>query len=166
MLEFQGSDSQGFQTWFETSILKNGALYDDSKRPNDWYSSMAEPHPKYLNFLRDAECSGSPVDNPFDKQPRWHVTDCPAADSKWHEVVWRSDDPNTVAGSGSDFVNALSIGDRIVLMARAQVSTWGYSYVRMKSSQGSFLSLKSPGWIDTIFNIKMEIYYAFSSTYL
>ncbi|KAF4609507.1 hypothetical protein D9613_012299 [Agrocybe pediades] len=130
----------GYESWFETSIYrKNGG--NSYECQNDWYASMAAPHPKYVSYIRDTEFPGSPVDNPLDDLVRWPVANCAASDSgAWQEIVWRSDN----AGRGSDFVNMLSVGDQIVLMAKT----------------------KLPGWIDTIFNVKMEIFYAFSSSYL
>ncbi|KAF8178933.1 hypothetical protein BJ912DRAFT_983471 [Pholiota molesta] len=150
--------SKGFKTWFEASVLKKDepgevTAYQDDVRPNDWFAKLAA-HPKYQSQLRDAEFSGPRVDNPFDSKKRWHVTDNPEAiqDTAWHETVWRHSDvqremdvdPETGMGTGLGFLDSLSVDDRVVLMARAL----------------------SPGLINTVFNVKLEIYYALSSSYL
>ncbi|KAF9472909.1 hypothetical protein BDN70DRAFT_886443 [Pholiota conissans] len=148
----------GSKTWFEASILKNdeaaeGRAYKDDVRPNDWFAQLAA-HPKYISELRDSDFSGPRVDNPFDSKQRWHVTNNPESteDRSWNDIVWKHGspqknvdiDPETGIGSGSGFLDSLAVDDRIVLLARAM----------------------SPGLINTIFNVKLEIYYALSSSYL
>ncbi|KAF8900743.1 hypothetical protein CPB84DRAFT_1020480 [Gymnopilus junonius] len=150
--------SQGYKTWFESSILKNGqhgeVSYGSSSSPNHWYASTAGPHPKYLNDFGDVEYPGSPADSPLDRLQRWHVRNNPqsSSDREWHQVTWRQGDPTQAAdvdcvsgeGSGAGFVDSLAVDDQILLMARAM----------------------SPGWINLVFNVKIDIYYAFASSYL
>ncbi|PPQ78465.1 hypothetical protein CVT25_011860 [Psilocybe cyanescens] len=132
--------TQGYTTWFESLILRNGESipsYEDSSRPNDWYSNLAAPHPKFLNDFREPELPGAPVANPLDDRTRWHVAtnspSCGGDKSKaWHEVTWKHNDtqtktatqtdPSTGMGTGSGFIDSLSVDDQIVLMARAMVS--------------------------------------------
>ncbi|KDR79445.1 hypothetical protein GALMADRAFT_208809 [Galerina marginata CBS 339.88] len=127
--------TQGFTTWFESAILKNGepsmASYDTDSRPNDWYANLAAPHPKYLNDFRETGYPGSPVENPFDNKKRWHVATNPQAntDKAWHQVTWKHDDipalevdPQTGTGTGLGFVDSLSVDDQVVLLARAKIS--------------------------------------------
>ncbi|KJA16118.1 hypothetical protein HYPSUDRAFT_207275 [Hypholoma sublateritium FD-334 SS-4] len=152
--------SKSPKTWFEASILKKGESaefpdYKEDVRPNNWFAKLAS-HPKYLNEFRDADCSeGEPrVENPFDAKRRWYVANSAEsnADKRWHETVWKHDDkkanvevdPESGNGSGSGFLDSLSVDDRIVLMMRAP----------------------APGLISTVFNVKLEVYYALSSSYL
>ncbi|KIM38524.1 hypothetical protein M413DRAFT_242934 [Hebeloma cylindrosporum] len=168
----QGSKGEGFKTWFETSILKGQepdidltdhnpelATREGGVRPNDWYASVVSRPGMYINGFRDVRVTTAPP-NTLDTRKRWHVTDNstthhPQSDDGWDEIVWRFDDQvdiDTMAdtstgrgrGTGVGFLNSLLVDDRIILMARAL----------------------SPGWIDMIFNVKIEIYYAFSSSYL
>ncbi|KAF5310165.1 hypothetical protein D9619_010233 [Psilocybe cf. subviscida] len=132
------------KTWFEAAILKKdedvAPSYVDGLRPNDWFANLAQ-HPRYLmeNF-RDTQYPGMPVDNPLDSKQHWHVMETPLTGSKdtpWHEVVWGG-----ASANGLDVVNSLGVDDRIMLMARSL----------------------APGWIQTVFNVKIEIYYALSTT--
>ncbi|KAH9476316.1 hypothetical protein JR316_0011891 [Psilocybe cubensis] len=159
--------TSSYTTWFESMILRHGEsipTYESPIRPNNWFSGLAAPHPKYLNDFQECELAGAPIANPMDDQKRWHVaTSSPSANpgstgdnsQGWHEVTWKYNDPvpteaviessnpTARASTGAGFVNSLSVGDQIVLMARAL----------------------SPGWINTVFNVKVEVYYAFSSSY-
>jgi len=73
-----------------------------------------------LNEILVQEDVSEPQPNPFDqKKKRWNVTNDTPTDDKWQEISWAQGQ----GGNGSDFVNSLTVGDRIVLIARALVST-------------------------------------------
>ncbi|KAJ3507333.1 hypothetical protein NLJ89_g6365 [Agrocybe chaxingu] len=151
-----GNESGSSQTWFESAILKptdpESVSYEDSIHPRDWFDGLAAPHPKFLNDFRDADFPGTPVSNPFDAKTRWHVTNNALNTPRvWREITWRFDDKRSAVverqsgdGQGAEFCQSLSVDDRLVLMARA----------------------KAPGWIDTIFNVKIEVYYTLDSSFL
>lgn len=110
--------SQGIKTWLEASILRADDpeinSYLDDLRPHDWFTRLSGDCPKYLNGILGAENVSEPQLNPFDKKKRWSVIDKTPSDEKWHEVVWKQ-------GDASGFVDALKVGDRIVLLVRALV---------------------------------------------
>ncbi|PPQ67202.1 hypothetical protein CVT24_011273 [Panaeolus cyanescens] len=135
---------EDLDTWFEASILKadSGVVYDTSvPDPHQWYTDLAQ-QPKLLNsFSPDplSSTSQSAINNPLDEQRRWYVTaNTTLSKECWKEVAWRRMD----SGATSEFVDALSVGDRVVLMVRAP----------------------NPGWLSTIFNAKIEFYYSLMSS--
>ncbi|CAA7270492.1 unnamed protein product [Cyclocybe aegerita] len=148
-----GSDSGSSQTWFESAIMKptdpEAVSYEDGLHPHGWFEGLAAPHPKFLNDFRDTDFPGTAVPTSFDARARWHVTNNALNTPRvWHETTWRSDDKNSdivesQSGDGVGFVQSLSVDDRLVIMARA----------------------KAPGWTDTIFNVKIEVYYTLNSSF-
>ena len=120
---------QGLKTWFEASILKSGdpeaTSYNADCHPQTWFTSLSGGRPKLLNEILVQEDVSEPQPNPFDqKKKRWTVTNDTPTDDRWQEISWAQGQ----AGNGSDFVDSLTIGDRIVLIVRALVCTAILSY--------------------------------------
>jgi len=120
---------QGLKTWFEASILKSddpeATSYNADCHPHTWFTSLSGGRPKLLNEILVQEDVSEPQPNPFDqKKKRWTVTNDIPTDDKWQEISWAQGQ----GGNGSDFVDSLTIGDRIVLIVRAQVCTAILSY--------------------------------------
>ena len=144
------------KTWFEASVLKANdrdiKSYHHDLHPNEWFKGLSGDQPKLLNPIPNLDPVGpnvpEPQPNPFDERKRWTVMGDVRPDSEWHEVSWNQD---------TDFVNELTVGDRVVLMVRALVSL----LPRVLTSHGNLILVtQTPGWLQTVFNAKIEIYYS------
>jgi len=111
------------------TIRKLKKTYTHDLHPHDWFKSLSD-HPKLLNPMVESLTDNAAQPNPFDERKRWTVIEDNPPDASWHETTWSQD--------SSEFVNELTIGDRIVLIVRAL----------------------SPGWLTIVFNAKIEIYYS------
>ncbi|KAF9531467.1 hypothetical protein CPB83DRAFT_891832 [Crepidotus variabilis] len=142
----QSKTGPTFKTWFEASVLKQDEPglkpYADENEPHDWFTSLSSPRPKYLNNLLPVDPlpeGGQPTDptpSPFDSEDkkRWTVANDTLLDGQWQEIVWTPGQEDNSKG----FFDTLTVGDRIVMMTRAL----------------------APGWINTIFNVRMEVFYS------
>ena len=118
------------KTWFEASVLnaddRDIKSYHHDLHPNEWFKSLSGDQPKLLNPIPTLDPVGpnapEPQPNPFDQRKRWSVMGDVRPDSEWREVSWNQD---------TDFVNQLTVGDRIVLIVRALVSLLPRFYFHM-----------------------------------
>jgi hypothetical protein len=115
------------KTWFEVSVLKAGDPeinpYHQDLHPHDWFKSLPGDRPKLLNAIPSLDpAAGNPPEpqrNPFDERKRSTVMHDSPPDAEWHEITWNQEN--------SDLVNELTVGDQIVLIARALVSLLPHS---------------------------------------
>jgi len=104
--------------------------YKNDARPHEWYTELAGPHPKLMNDFLSEGAEVEPSHHPFDAKRRWHVMDNSVSSTEWEEIVWTPDrvavdltEPKTSTRNGHGFVDSLAVDDRIVLLARALVSS-------------------------------------------
>lgn len=119
----------GSFTWFEAGIMRS--VPDDSVPP-----IMLNQHVEDFDADAFSDSFAKEVVNPFEQGRRWELQYNMQVSStvREHEVVWmRSDIVDDAAQAsarakgartGRGFISALAPGDRIVLMARAQVHSF------------------------------------------
>jgi len=108
-----------------------------------------------------------PSEHPFDAKRRWHVMDNSVSSTEWEEIVWTPDrvavdstEPKTSMRNGHGFVDSLAVDDRIVLLARALVSSISQlfrtynSFLDHRHRDGSILSSMSK-WKSTMAYLRL-----------
>ncbi|KAJ6516901.1 hypothetical protein C8R47DRAFT_1088595 [Mycena vitilis] len=130
----------GSNTWFEAAILRPGAI--PKSQLEGWRGwSLALGCTRFLPERPLYE-----VTNSAEKSGRWRVqtNQCGSMAPKYHTISWRTDesDPTEVeksgSGAGAGFLEALTAGDTIAIVARAMY----------------------PGWINHVRLVEIAAYYA------
>ncbi|KAJ6606884.1 hypothetical protein B0H10DRAFT_2070560 [Mycena sp. CBHHK59/15] len=142
-LEPDRNTYNGSWTWFEAAIFRPtqpGAAQSERV----WLRHALEGP---VEFPRIGYRSGIEVKNLVDGESHWQVQRNVTASNllKEHTVVWVADDlaaepelVNNGSGDGAGFVNLLSPGDSIAVIARAQY----------------------PGWVNRVRQVDVLVYYA------